>query len=1405
MNPQKILLHLVQIFALSILLGCSLDATLYDGTLPLLGPKVQFTPPMTAQSYKGGQRVDFQWKLNDPSLKNQPLYIETSFDEGITWAIAQQPLLSASVSFLDLPQLSTNKLKFRLRYEDMGSSVILFESPTILIDSSAPQVTLLTFNAGGIYAGGSLQTISWTADDQSFGHQPVTIYYSQDKISWTPIQGPQASSASLNWTMPTLDAAQVWLKVYAEDTHGFSTEAISEIPFTIDSQSPALAIQEPKLGDIWNPLSNNDILYQAADSHLKSGSLTVEISTDAGVTYTKLKSNQDVNNKHRLTPADLTLIPNSNAVRIRLSVQDEANHVTSVETATFTFLRAIPQLTLEQAGSNFSNQNTFTFTGKCDLTGDMANTDVTITGPMITDTVSCTGTAPSGSWSYTTPSFSTDDVRLFQFSQTNTFGATTTKTTTWVRDTVLPMLSALSINSGAATTITPFVKVTAIAADNNGYPLKVSISEAATGLSNCSSAGAIVFSQTQATMQHSFNLSMTDGTKKLCAWAEDAAGNISTMILPTGDLTINSATISYEAGSPPVILELSAVNPQNSSTTFAAGAPVNISWKITDSEGLSSSPVTLEYTTDGTIWKSIVKDFGSLANGTTLYEGSYTSFAAPTDAFFMLRLIATDTSGNRSLRVTSNTMNTGNWSIFAGNPDNGVGGSSKAVSLPLAGSPTSQSLAIHPHTGEIFIRTENGIVSVNPINATSKMIASYKNTLNYAETGLSENGGSFTQITINPYIVAMNFDSAGRLYINFGDKSLLTQTKRIYQIDLVNRTSRLYAGGGSSVNPTSALEAYLEYTPMAFDEENSLYFAVPCVSNYYPETKRRLYKLTQLPDGQPGALSLVAGNCTAVPPANNTSALSTSFAYGSNWNYGSLVVKNLGNTIYYNNYSASTYKIINGIHYNTAIPGVASFIRTLAFDKKENALYAIMNNTTYGFVHKFNSIGLPQSGGETQDGITIPLGPNSPTCLNDNIPASSSCIYSEAMALNKNNTLLFLDGVKVNAGGSVRLRYIDGSQKVQTLAGTLPFFGNGLNKAVMRSPNGLAGIYYKSTTEPGSVWTPGLYFGDYVSLVFGRINPNNNVQILWGNQATGDTNIIPDNTQVSDSLSMGQRYTINGGIFTFDSTGLPWLRISNRILSLDATARIQNRQTGPLNGSWNQAPVGSSPAATAIYPYGFYQNFTMKKDRYVFLMGGYFGLSSFNLATDAPAIRIFDFVGNTIKHVIGGSGGPVPAPDSLSSSDDLSASNLSSVCSLMKCSVQFVENDPNIETDDELYFSEGLTIRRLTNPLNPGSQKLETILTVPSIPFADPTNTHNTPSNIFVTPDRSRMFYIVESGLYCHKLTPGASSWCNNSNLGFPTALGSLPARPNQFTMKDATTLLLNTGKIIVQFKLPAD
>lgn len=1373
---------------------------------------VSTTPEMNSSQFKANSTLSLSWTIKDITLLDSPVIFEISTNAGLSWSEAGRSNSNARQHTIQIPDIESDQVQVRASYLDKsGNKFPFYQTHPLVVDVNPPVVTLNSLNSAGIYKGGVAKSISWMAQDMSFGPTPTAIYYSTDKgLSWQLITSDQAATGNYSWTMPAINSSDVRIKVVAQDVHGRSSEASSAKSFIIDSAGPTLSVLSPNEGDVWNGLSNNTLSWTSSDQYPNERPITIEFSNDGGANYLVLYKQIKNTGSQVITSEDLATIVDSTNCLIRVTATDQAGNQSVSTTSPFRLSRTHPQLTLTQKRINYANTDLYSFTGTCERSAQMSeNPGVVVTptaAPMMPTTVPCNGVSDIGTWTFTSNQ-TADGPYEYSFSQTNNVsqGAVTMALkSTWIRDTIVPALTSISIENDAEVTTSPFVKVGASATDNNAYPLTLLLQEASTETANCLFDKAEKFELSSQTEFKNTSLRAVDGPKKICARVADQAGNASIMTLPTGDLGSNADTIIYEGNSPPSVEAFAVINSKNGERNFNAGDPVHISWTIKDATALSTSPISLDYTLDGSTWIPLIKKYGSLAAGAKTYTGAYTHFTAPA-SYFMVRISAEDQVGNKSFRVNSPPLNTPNWSIFAGSLDNGIGGAPRTVSFQNATS-TSQSIAVHPITGDIFTVSNIGVVRFSPTTGTSELVISANSSVRaWADTGLSANGGTYKQIQVAVSFLSISFDNSGLLYVStsLADNRSVA---RVYQIDLDKKTSRHYAGGGTHIDAKqltgiSSLDLSTHLGPIPFDEDNSLYMNVPCTNaGDATETLRQLVKIPQLSDGTPGAPVHVAGNCAAGNGINNTLATETPFSTSLYYLYSSLVVKERGKKIYLAPYGGAVYKIINGQHYTTTVANTAA--RGLLWSNIDNHLYVVHNSTTHDLIHKWANAGLAQSGGETSAGVILSYKGTAGNCWEDDVLATDACSFLDlAMAHDKNNNLFFLDGLKLNTPGSYRVRFIDPTGRVQTIAGTMPFFGKDMDKMLFRA-TGLGSIFYKTTTESGSVWAPGLYFADKVGQVLGHIGADNKTKILWGNQVNGPTTYVPTGTAISANIPLGYRYSENGGVLTFNSEGLPWMRVSNRLLSIDKDGKVVARQTGATGNLWHSA---TTPSTSAMHVSGGRQNLSMKKDSTVFLMGKY--VSPLNLLTDDPKISAFKFSTDTVVNILGPVGGPTPAADQ-SSPTDLRTHNLSSICVSSYCALQFVENDPSIETDDELYFIEGLNIRKITNPLNPGAQKLSTVFSVTpdfiTIPWGT-TGEYGQIGNFFVTPDNSRIFYLNENKIYCTMINNQSSSWCNRTQLGPFSGAGDIPKIPSQFTMMDADTLLISTGRVVLRFDFPAD
>ncbi|GEM_PF-6347017 len=110
---------------------------------------------------------------------------------------------------------------------------------TVAIDLTAPEVALLALNDGGVFQGGSVQTMRWLAKDSNLAEKAITLQFSSDGgSSWRPIGKAMVNSGNFAWVVPNIDTDQAMVKITAVDQMGNTRSVISKRPFIIDSTAP---------------------------------------------------------------------------------------------------------------------------------------------------------------------------------------------------------------------------------------------------------------------------------------------------------------------------------------------------------------------------------------------------------------------------------------------------------------------------------------------------------------------------------------------------------------------------------------------------------------------------------------------------------------------------------------------------------------------------------------------------------------------------------------------------------------------------------------------------------------------------------------------------------------------------------------------------------------------------------------------------------------------------------------------------------------------------------------------------------------------------------------------------------------------------------------------------------------
>ncbi len=1330
-------------------------------------PSITLSALTGGQLIRGSQNSNITWSASDAvALETNPIRLEYSLTSGGSWTAIVAATSNNGTYSWSVPGFNSSTARVRAIVTDLaGNTATSASVSNFTIDSSVPLLTLTSLTGGEVLRGGVAYALNWTATDANASGNWIALSYSSDGGgTWTAIT-TLTNTGTHSWTVPLINSSAVRVRIIATDSVGQSTTVQSTSNLIIDSTAPALTLTSLTGGQAFVGNSPQNITWSASDTNLGGSPVSIDLSSNSGSTWSGIASNIANSGSFSWGVA----VADGNNYRIRVRVTDLAGNSTiAASSSDFVVASSAPNLT--QTGSVtpfYSNSATsVSYGGSCS-----AGFNVTVSGAE-SATVAC----PAGTWTWSTATISGDDDRTYTFTQFNGV-LTTTRTARWIRDTTTPSVTAVVINSGDALTPVPTVSVSVTTSEANVY---IRLANAASTGASCqaeySNTNWNLHSST--TVSYNHVLSSGDGAKKICAWVGDLAGNISVITPSAGSAGVDMDTISFGSGNPPQIASFDVANDQAGpfygTTRTNVNDPLRITWSVSDVEGLSNTPIFLDYTTNGSTWIPIEAGYGSnLSSNPTTYSDTYLGFSAPVNTFFRVRIRVRDMAGNTSSELISKSFNTTPWSVFAGSRGRGIGGSAKSV---WAMRPQQQWPFFHsnPTNSDIYYMDGgNGLVRVSAATGIATLV------IPQGTNNIPVGSGTITAShRVHTYFDKVIFDRNGFMYLFIapGGITTLTNTSRVLRINPATWQYTTYLAGGllNDATATASNVFVLQTGAQSFDESNTLYFLTSCTpgTNYIRNggSTVRMMKVTQNSDGTAGTVSVVAGNCVRATPTSGSVAATSPMTNATDnpWSI-SIAAWDNGNVIYYSSGGGVIVKIINGLSYP-----VSAFTMgdgTLNWSSIDQRLYVI-SDSVRAFIPNLSG-----ANGETEDTSKRILGTaTGATCFNDGVPAASACGSYVGGFLNSTGRVFFTQQV----GLYNQLRYLDDTGNIQTLIGTPAFTGDGMRPTLAKGNFG--GIYYKKASEPLATTFPeGLYFLENQGGVFGYFTPTTTVRI-WGNQSGKNT--PAGGATVSPLTSMGPQnmtWAGAGTCMSFDPTGRPWFKYNFNIpINLSSTLTIESRVTTTTWTWWEQATVGADPRNSRWDRYGCFQNITIKGSAKAFLMGIHFE-PAFGFTDTRPVLRMFDYENNVIRHIMGGTG-TTSTPDQ-TTPGSLETASLDGACINQLCNLNYVTSQ------DRLYFSENTKLRYITDPENPSQHTLRTVFTTTGAWI----------EGFTVSPNNKYIVYTMGSRLYCHAINVvDESAICKNNpashiNLGPPTGLTTISRGPNQFTWKDDLTLYVST------------
>jgi hypothetical protein len=921
----------------------------------------------------------------------------------------------------------------------------------------------------------------------------------------------------------------------------------------------------------------------------------------------------------------------------------------------------------------------------------------------------------------------------------------------------------------------------------------------ATQTTDCASSySSVAWQNYSSGNNYNFLTNYVSGFKTICAWARDIAGNVSDATLVQGQ---DFQTVDLNLSAPPKFATLAVTNGNASganygTTTIASGEAMRVSFTLNSTNPLASNPVSLYYSLGTNLpWVllSNASAVGTPGTGKLTWTKTFSGANAPSSSFFLLRLVATDIFGNTS-DIISSTINSGNWTQFAGNVSTGLGLSAKAVRIASHNADFMKSQVGSNTYGKIFFTTSNlGITAIDP--STGALSTYIKMNTGATETGVP---GTISATTDIPTVYNM---------ISDGDKLYLaSKNGKIYVVDTVTNNISVFAGGGAGgcgVGNSTSCASYSvsslyiwQYASLTIDPDTkAIYFVNTCdptvISTGATTTNIKIQRINQS-GGVATSVEDFAGNCavTSAPtagPKMNVSLYNTSALYRSN--HSQLVFVPATKALYFGGVGTTPLqKIMDGQ------------VSVSSFTAATGGTYLSSQNKVYyakaGSVHSFT----PSANAAFDEVITSYIQHESlcslPSCRDDGAPVANAGVSTYSLfSLGGQLGIIDNSGTAVNF---VRYRIISGGVNgtLQTIAGTDRFSGDGgqPNLAFLSYINRLV---FKNETD-STPFGPGLYVQDAGAARLLKVEPDGTlISVAAGNGISGPgasgapfSTATAIDSAASGSSSFNNLVLNDDGTFSYSASAN-----TGRIASTSGgnISYLLNK-TGDIftqaEGTSSSAPGWTNGAGLAGLVYDAAGNL-------------YFGGGASSAGPRKIMVRIA--ANGKFFTVIGTS--------TSASSADCATAGCANTRSVLNPggfdntgNIYLGPFDQNFNSGaGRLLFSEGTKIRYVTAPASVNTASTSTLGTVVDLSSISPTAftyTYTDPAKTAI----NEIFYVSTLGkLYCYRVATGTNPNCSSTVPGTQLGPNFVNLTPNTIAMDQNNNIYVNSSarNSIYKYSIP--
>jgi len=217
-------------------------------------------PMVTVSSPNGGETLYYNsqypigWTATDSHFNFNPITIMLSADDGSNYADLAINQSNSSPYLWIVPADVVKHAKIMIIATDSFGNAGIDESDgsfslagatecvTLIgmLDTVNPSADLLAPNGGENWYVGETHDITWTATDSHPADLPIKLEY--EKVStgnWEVIEPELANNGSFAWQTPTINSAQILVRLTVRDAFGNTGIDTSQSPFSIACLTPA--------------------------------------------------------------------------------------------------------------------------------------------------------------------------------------------------------------------------------------------------------------------------------------------------------------------------------------------------------------------------------------------------------------------------------------------------------------------------------------------------------------------------------------------------------------------------------------------------------------------------------------------------------------------------------------------------------------------------------------------------------------------------------------------------------------------------------------------------------------------------------------------------------------------------------------------------------------------------------------------------------------------------------------------------------------------------------------------------------------------------------------------------------------------------------------------------------------